>query len=277
MRRRSSPLSSPLTSRLRSAAKRVASPSIRESGACSPGSDPIGWFIVDEVIGKEELITYARPRPDWCDSRTRRARLSRIARRRDPPCRRGVRNLAASASDDPVQDRRRYPQYLGRDALVPPRDRRRASPAAALRKGALRVPDDRYLTRRAQLWLGTLVEIAVESVPTVALDTAASPRLGGRRPRSRRAFELHDPQASFRESIATQPRLCSRYRRIFVRCCAVRSSSQRVPNGAFDPTVGGRLAALGFLPPQSHGRARGRAGATCVVTREGYASRGRSC
>ena len=49
------------------------------------GDRTMGWFIVDEVIGKVELITYgAGARCNRRDQVTRRARLSRITRRRNP-------------------------------------------------------------------------------------------------------------------------------------------------------------------------------------------------
>jgi FAD:protein FMN transferase len=104
--------------------------------------------------------------------------------------------------------------------------------------------------RRAQIWLGTLVEISVEAprdlVPEAAIAAAFGVIAG-----VHRALSLHDPQSELSRLNnhafdAIQP--VSADLRAVLRCAldiAARSG------GAFDPTVGDRVAALGFLPRQA--------------------------
>ena len=110
--------------------------------------------------------------------------------------------------------------------------------------------EDRSVTRRAQIWLGTLVEIAVEvsahEAPAAGIAAAFAAIA-----RVHRALTLHDPgselsQVNRNAYKAMQP--VSRDLRAVLSCAlelAARSG------GAFDPTVGHRLAAMGFLPPQA--------------------------
>ena len=100
------------------------------------GEHPIGWFIVDEVIGKVELITYALALDatgavkslDVLAYRESHGDAIRLAAWRA--------QFAGKRASDPVKDRRRHPQHLRCDAFLPARHRRRAPAAAALRKGA---------------------------------------------------------------------------------------------------------------------------------------------
>lgn len=111
--------------------------------------------------------------------------------------------------------------------------------------------EDRCASRHAQLWLGTLVEIAVEARPGrspaagIAAAFAAVARV-------HRALSLHDPQselARVNRNARSQAQPVSADLRA-VLSCALEVASRS--GGAFDPTVGGRVAELGFLPPQAH-------------------------
>ena len=105
-------------------------------------------------------------------------------------------------------------------------------------------------TRHAQLWLGTLVEIAVEAPPagspaaSIAAAFAAVARV-------HRALSLHDPQSELarvnRNAQSEVQPLSVDLRSVL--SCALEIASRS--GGAFDPTVGGRVAELGFLPPQA--------------------------
>ena len=111
--------------------------------------------------------------------------------------------------------------------------------------------EERCVTRRAQLWLGTLVEIAVEPPSSEALEAGIAAAFAAVA-RVHRALSLHDPQSELSQvnrNAATAVQPISADLRAVLRCAlelAARSG------GAFDPTVGGRIAALGFLPPQAH-------------------------
>ena len=110
--------------------------------------------------------------------------------------------------------------------------------------------EDRCTTRHAQLWLGTLVEIAVDARPrrspaaAVAAAFAAVARV-------HRALSLHDPQSELahvnRNADAEVQPISLDLRAVL--SCALELASRS--DGAFDPTVGGRVAELGFLPPQA--------------------------
>ena len=106
------------------------------------------------------------------------------------------------------------------------------------------------MTRRAQLLLGTLVEIAVELPSSEALEAgiAAAFAIVAR---IHRRLSLHHPQSELSQvnrNAATAVQPISADLRAVLRC-ALELAAQS--GGAFDPTVGGRVAALGFLPPQS--------------------------
>ena len=129
------------------------------------------------------------------------------------------------------------------------------------------MPEDAYLTRRAQLWLGTLVEIAVDLPPTSALETGIAAAFAAVA-RVHAALSLHDPQSELsqvnRDAVAAVQPISPDLRAV-LRCALELAARSE---GAFDPTVGGRVAALGFLPPQSPA-ARDAAWRDVRVSREG--------
>jgi thiamine biosynthesis lipoprotein len=113
------------------------------------------------------------------------------------------------------------------------------------------VADDRYASRRAELWLGTLVEVAVDSPSSELRETGLAAAFAVIA-RIHRALSLHDPRSELscvnRDApTAVQP-LSKDLRAVL--SCALEIAARS--GGAFDPTVGGRIAALGFLPPQAH-------------------------
>ena len=106
------------------------------------------------------------------------------------------------------------------------------------------------MTRHAELWLGTLVEIGVEAPPSeppeagIAAAFAAIARV-------HRALSLHDPASELSQVNRDAPygvRAISADLRAVLSCALELGARSR---GSFDPTVGGRVAALGFLPPQA--------------------------
>jgi FAD:protein FMN transferase len=110
--------------------------------------------------------------------------------------------------------------------------------------------EDRYETRRVELWLGTLVEIAVEATPGDAPETALDAAFASIA-RIHRALSLHDPQSELsqvnRDAPSAVQAVSPDLRAVLE--CALELAERSC--GAFDPTVGGRVAALGFLPPQA--------------------------
>ena len=98
--------------------------------------------------------------------------------------------------------------------------------------------EDRCTTRHAQLWLGTLVEIAVDARPprspaaAIAAAFAAVARV-------HRALSLHDPQSELahvnRNADAEVQPISLDLRAVL--SCALELASRS--DGAFDPTVGG--------------------------------------
>lgn len=111
--------------------------------------------------------------------------------------------------------------------------------------------ENSYGTRRAELWLGTLVEIAAEP-PQSQYPEAGIAAAFAVIARVHRALSLHDPQSELSHvnrnaPTAVQP-LSADLRAVLG--CALELAARS--GGAFDPTVGGRVAALGFLPPQAH-------------------------
>jgi thiamine biosynthesis lipoprotein len=110
--------------------------------------------------------------------------------------------------------------------------------------------DDRCATRQAQFWLGTLVEIAVEALPGRSPDAGIGAAFAAV-VRVHRALSLHDPQS---ELARVNRNAQSEVQPISIDLRAVLSCSLELASrsgGAFDPTVGGRVAELGFLPPQA--------------------------
>ncbi len=112
------------------------------------------------------------------------------------------------------------------------------------------MPEDRVTARRAQLWLGTLVEITAEGASGAIVETALAAAFAGIA-RIHHALSLHDPQSELCQVNRFAPmglQAVSADLRL-VLACALELAARS--EGAFDPTVGGRLAALGFLPPQA--------------------------
>ncbi len=113
-----------------------------------------------------------------------------------------------------------------------------------------RVAEPHHSLRRGQLWLGTLVDIAGEAPSRDLLDAGIAAAFAVVA-RVHRALSLHDPQSELshvNRAAPTAVQTLSADLRLVLSCAlelAARSG------GTFDPTVGGRLAALGFLPPQA--------------------------
>jgi len=104
--------------------------------------------------------------------------------------------------------------------------------------------------RRAQVWLGTIVEIAVEAPDAARADAAVAAAFAAIA-RVHRALSNHDPAS---ELSRVNRRAAMRETAISRDLHAVLACATEVAErsgGAFDPTQGARLAVLGFLPPQS--------------------------
>ncbi|NDP41495.1 MAG: FAD:protein FMN transferase, partial [Aromatoleum sp.] len=110
--------------------------------------------------------------------------------------------------------------------------------------------EDRYAARRAQLWLGTLVEISVESPASAPVEAGVAAAFAVIA-RVHRALSLHDRESELsrvnRNAPAAVQTLSADLRAVL--SCSLELAARS--GGAFDPTVGGRVAALGFLPPQA--------------------------
>ena len=112
------------------------------------------------------------------------------------------------------------------------------------------MPESSVRRRRAQLWLGTIVEINAEGATEAVTECAIAAGFAAVA-RIHRVLSNHDPDSELsrlnrRASVRRTP--VSRDLRAVLACgltVAERSG------GAFDPTQGARLAALGFLPPQA--------------------------
>jgi thiamine biosynthesis lipoprotein len=103
--------------------------------------------------------------------------------------------------------------------------------------------------RRAALWLGTLVEIAIDDPPSGACEAMAAAFAAVER--VHRALSLHDATSELsrvnRAAPESRQRVSEDLRAVLG--CALDIAARS--HGAFDPTVGGRVAQLGFLPPQA--------------------------
>ena len=109
--------------------------------------------------------------------------------------------------------------------------------------------DHRYVSRRAQLWLGTLVEVTAEASSDEAADAGVASAFAAIA-RVHRALTLHDPQSELARVNRHAPggvQSLSVDLRAVLGCALELAARSR---GAFDPTVGGRVAAFGFVPPQ---------------------------
>jgi FAD:protein FMN transferase len=110
---------------------------------------------------------------------------------------------------------------------------------------------DRHALRHAQLWLGTLVEIAVDPTVADAAEAGVAAAFAAVA-RVHRALSLHDPQSELsllnRDAFAVAQPVSADLRAVLA--CALELAARS--GGAFDPTIGGRIAAMGFLPSQAH-------------------------
>jgi len=111
----------------------------------------------------------------------------------------------------------------------------------------LRAPESSLAKRRAQLWLGTLVEISAYAPSQRTLDISVAAAFAAIA-RVHHALSGHDPSSELsrlnrQAAIALQP---VSYDLRAVLACALELAARS--RGAFDPTVGGHVTALGFLP-----------------------------
>jgi FAD:protein FMN transferase len=107
--------------------------------------------------------------------------------------------------------------------------------------------DRRISVRRARLWLGTLVEIAAEAQSQDALEAGVAAAFAAIA-RVHHTLSGHDEcseLSSVNRLAAAAVQRISADMRTVLRCALVLAARS---DGAFDPTVGGRIAALGFLP-----------------------------
>jgi thiamine biosynthesis lipoprotein len=108
-----------------------------------------------------------------------------------------------------------------------------------------------FALRRAQLWLGTLVEVAAEAPSSASLEAGVAAAFAVIA-RVHRALSLHDPQSELshvNRNAPTSVQNISGDLRTVLNCALELAARSE---GAFVPTVGGRIAAQGFLPPQAH-------------------------
>jgi thiamine biosynthesis lipoprotein len=112
-----------------------------------------------------------------------------------------------------------------------------------------RVAEPRFSLRRAQLWLGTIVEIGAEAPSPAALDIGIAAAFAAIA-RIHHALSGHDPHSELsrvNRLAASRPQSLSDDLRTVLACALDLAASS---DGSFDPAVGARVAALGFLPPQ---------------------------
>ena len=107
-----------------------------------------------------------------------------------------------------------------------------------------------FRVRRAELWLGTLVDVAAEASSAVALESGVKAAFGAVE-RVHRALSAHDHDSELsrvnRSAVdAWQRTSCDL--RVVLDCALEVAARSR---GTFDPTIGGDMAALGFLPQAS--------------------------
>lgn len=101
------------------------------------------------------------------------------------------------------------------------------------------------------MWLGTLVEVAAEAASSGLLEAGVAAAFAAIA-RVHRALSLHDPESELshlNRNAPTAVQAVSPDLRA-VLSCALEVAART--GGAFDPTVGGRVSALGFLPPQAN-------------------------
>lgn len=108
----------------------------------------------------------------------------------------------------------------------------------------------RTTARAAQLWLGTLVEITATTGSAGALHAALAAAFAAIA-RVHRALSAHEPDSELSRvnhcAASTPQEISADFRAVLGRALDIAQRS----DGAFDPTIGGIVAALGFLPPQA--------------------------
>ena len=114
-------------------------------------------------------------------------------------------------------------------------------------KKLLRAPEPQYGIRRSQLWLGTFVEIAAAASAQHRLDAGLAAAFATIA-RVHHALSGHDPASELSKinrlaREALQP-ISVDLRTVLT--CALDIATRS--GGTFDPTVGGHVTALGFLP-----------------------------
>jgi FAD:protein FMN transferase len=112
------------------------------------------------------------------------------------------------------------------------------------------MPERAAHRRCAQLWLGTIVEIAAEAAEPALVDAAIGAAFAAIA-RIHRALSNHNPASELsrvnRRAAEQETAISLDLRAVLACALAVAERS----DGAFDPTQGAGMAALGFLPPQS--------------------------
>src|SRR5947207_3274612 len=108
--------------------------------------------------------------------------------------------------------------------------------------------DAKWKTRRAQPWLGTLVDIGAHAHSERALAEGINAAFTAIA-RVHRALGGHDAKSELtrvnRRAVLTRQAISTDLRTVLACALALAACS----DGAFDPTVGGELIALGLLPP----------------------------
>jgi thiamine biosynthesis lipoprotein len=127
--------------------------------------------------------------------------------------------------------------------------------------------DATWRGRRAQPWLGTFVDIGAHAHSERALDEGFNAAFAAIA-RVHRALGGHDAKSELvrvnrRAALSCQP--ISADLRAVLACALVLAAYS---DGAFDPTVGGELTALGLLPPLAR-HARGATWRDVVLDQEG--------
>ena len=116
----------------------------------------------------------------------------------------------------------------------------------------MRTTETGCAARQAQLWLGTVVEIFAAAGSRRALDSGVAAAFAAIA-RVHRTLSVHDPESELsrvnRHACAQLQPIGADLRRVLA--CALDVAARS--DGAFDPTVGAAVAALGFLPAQPPG------------------------
>jgi FAD:protein FMN transferase len=111
-------------------------------------------------------------------------------------------------------------------------------------------PEPRVLLRRAQLWLGTRVEITAAAESKAALDAGIAAAFAAVA-RIHHALSGHDAQSELtrvnRLAACAEQSISNDLRAVLT--CALDLAARS--DGSFDPAVGARVASLGFLPRQA--------------------------